>query len=227
MLDYLTKLDQLRGSNHRDDALFAGVARVKQWQHARLQRTYGDLAADPRYAAATAFFLDDLYGANDSALRDRDLVRMYPTIKRVLPAFAFNTLQSALELDVISEQFDQWLARDLAGRSIDEVSYAAAFRRAGNRAERERQVALMRTVGEQLDVVVQKPLIYQTLRMLRQPARFAGLGNMQQFLERGFTAFRHMRGADYFLNTIATRELILIERIFTGHAEPFADLTFS
>lgn len=222
MIEHLTKLESLRGLHGRDVAFFAEVGRVKLWQHERLARTYRDLAADARYAPATTFFLHELYGAKDSALRDRDLLRMYPTIKRVLPQFAFNTVSMALELDVISEEFDQRIARELIGSKIDETSYVAAFRAVGRRNDRLRQVDLMREVGRQLDVVVKKPLIYSTLRMLRTPARLAGLQNMQQFLEAGFTAFRHMNGADYFLNTIATREIAIIDRIIDGHSQPFA-----
>jgi hypothetical protein len=221
MLEFLEELKRLRGLEERDAAFFADVTRLKVWQRARLARTYKDLAADARYAPATAFFLDELYGGKDSAIRDRDLIRMYPTIKRVLPAFAFETVSKAIELDVISEQFDQAVTRLIGKAAITEISYAAAFALAGHREERLRQVRLMRDVGEQLDVVVKKPLIYSTLKMLRTPAKLAGLAAMQQFLEEGFTAFRHMKGADYFLTTIAERETRLIERIFGGHPQPF------
>lgn len=221
MIDYLKKLEQLRGLQERDEAFFARLKQLKAWQQQRLVRTYRDLAADPRYAPAIKFFLEELYGTGESALRDRDLIRMYPTIKRVLPKFAFETVNKALELDVISEQFDQALTRELGGAIITEASYIAAFRTAGGEQERLRQVGLMRDVGEQLERVVGKPLIYSTLRMLRGPARVAGLLHMQQFLEKGFTAFRHMNGAEYFLQTVASRETALIERIFAGHPAPF------
>ena len=221
MIDYLKKLEQLRGLQERDEVFFARLKQLKAWQQQRLARTYRDLAADPRYAPAIKFFLEELYGTGESALRDRDLIRMYPTIKRVLPRFAFETVNKALELDVISEEFDQTLTRALGSAIITEASYSAAFRAAGGEQERLRQVGLMRDVGEQLERVVGKPLIYSTLRMLRGPARVAGLLHMQQFLEKGFTAFRHMNGAGYFLQTVASRETVLIERIFANHPAPF------
>jgi hypothetical protein len=83
-------------------------------------------------------------------------------------------------------------------------------------------VVLMQAVGEGLDRMVQKPLIFSTLKMLRGPAKIAGLGEMQQFLEAGFTAFNHMAGADYFLTTIAGREKLLVERILDGVPDPFS-----
>ena len=81
---------------------------------------------------------------------------------------------------------------------------------------------MMQAVGEGLDRMVRKPLIFSTLKMLRGPAKMAGLWEMQQFLEAGFTAFRHMHGADDFLATIANREKVLIERILSGEADPFS-----
>lgn len=227
MIENLEKLEKLRGpgSLERNDAVFARCLKaVKAWQQDRHKRTYPDLAADPRYAPAAAFFMDELYGVKDSALRDRDLIRMYPTIKRVLPKFAYDVVSKALELDVISEQFDQMLAQKIGDVAINESNYAEAFREAGTMKERLRQVDLMREVGAELDVVVKKPLIYSTLRMLRTPARLAGLSNMQQFLEAGFTAFKHMNGAEYFLETIATRETELIKRLFSAHPAPFGIL---
>jgi hypothetical protein len=221
VIDYLKKLEHLRGLHGRDVAFFNRLNQVRQWQHHRLQRTYRDLATDARHAPAVAFFLDELYGNTESALRDRDLLRMMPTIQRVLPAFALETVNKALQLDVISEEFDQALTRHLDGAKLDEASYIAAFRESSTELDRLHQVALMREVGEQLERVVKKPLINSTLRMLRTPARLAGLAHMQQFLEKGFDAFRHLNGADYFLDTVARRETLLIERIFGGDPAPF------
>jgi hypothetical protein len=219
MLDRLRRLNALRGPGSRlfvDAGFAAELQALKRWQNQRLAHWYADLASEPRYAKAVAFFLDELYGTADTALRDRDLMRMEPTMRRLLPPFAFETVDRALELDVLSEEFDQAVTMHLCGAPPDAQRYAQAFRAAGRQADRHRQVALMRQVGEGLDAVVAKPFIYTTLRMLRGPARLAGLAEMQRFLEAGFTAFRHMGGAGYFLDTIAQRETALIERIFAG-----------
>lgn len=127
----------------------------------------------------------------------------------------------ALELDVLAEEFDQALTNALGSQPLSEASYIAAFRDVGRRDDRLHQIDLMKAVGSGLDRMVKKPLIFSTLKMLRKPARLADLGEMQQFLEAGFTAFRHMNGADYFLATVASRETLLIERIFSGEADPF------
>ena len=226
MLERLKKLQQLRGTEATAESRDAGfqlrLKAVKRWQQARLARTYADLAADARYAPAVAFFLDELYGIKDSTVRDRDLERMVPTIRRLLPRFAFDAVNSALELDVLAEEFDQALTNALGRQQLNDANYLKAFRDVGRRTARLRQIELMCAVGEGLDRMVKKTLIFSTLKMLRGPAQMAGLGEMQRFLEMGFTAFRQMKGADYFLATIASRETILIERILSGASDPFA-----
>lgn len=230
MLQRLEKLQRLRGALAESSGRDAGnggdfkarLKEVKIWQQKRLARTYADLAADRRYAPAIAFFLEELYGVKDSTIRDRDLTRMYPAMKRLLPKFAFDVLDTALELDVLAEEFDQALARGLDAQPFTEARYLTAFRAVGRREDRLRQIALMRAVGEGLDRMVRKPMIFSTLKMLRSPAKVAGLGEMQQFLETGFAAFRHMNGADYFLETVAFRETVLIDRIVNGESDPYS-----
>jgi hypothetical protein len=123
---------------------------------------------------------------------------------------------------VIAEEFDQAVTTALGREPLNEASYLKAFRAVGQRENRLHQITLMQAVGEGLDRMVKKPLIFSTLKMLRGPAQLAGLREMQQFLEAGFAAFRHMGGADTFLATVASRETMLIERIMAGEAKPFS-----
>ena len=82
------------------------------------------------------------------------------------------------------------LRRAGAMSTLGEESYASAFRRCGRQAERARQVALVREVGETLDALTRKPLVWTAVRLMRGPARLAGLGELHEFLEKGFRAFR-------------------------------------
>jgi hypothetical protein len=199
---------------------------LRHWQAQRLARTYADLAADPRYAPAAAFFLSDIYGERDFSARDRAVERAYPLLTRTLPRAALAPVARAIELDALSKELDTAvagvLARDLAVRDrIDESSYAAAYRRCDNRAQRLRQIELTVAVGTDLDRAVAKPLVRRLLILARTPAHAAGLGELQDFLERGFDAFRHMGGAALFLKTIETREKAILERLFAGQPRPF------
>ena len=218
---HLEKLRDLRGREAHGHAP-PRLAEVKAWQAGRLARTYADLAANPRYGKATAFFLDDLYGAKDFSGRDQAMLRIYPVMVRTLPRGAVETAALAIEVDALSEELDRRVAARVEPGPVTVASYGRAYREAGTRAERLRQVELIDEVGRRLDVLVVKPLIYATLKLMRRPAKLAGLEDLQAFLEHGFEAFRHMGGAEEFLATIAERENRILSRLFSGHPDPFS-----
>ena len=78
-------------------------------------------------------------------------------------------------------------------------------------------------VGHSLDAAVHKHGVFKLLKASRLPAQVAGLSELQQFLERGFTAFAALGGADAFLAEIGRREFRASERLFAGHPDPFAN----
>jgi hypothetical protein len=216
---HLERLKELRGREHGPPER---LAELKRWQSKRLEQTYADLAAQPRYKAATAFFLDDLYGPKDFSGRDQAMLRILPVMSRILPETAVETAALAIELEAVSESLDQRVAAALPEGPIDAQSYARAYREASTRAEREHQVELIDAVGHRLDALVSKPFLSSTLKLMRQPAKVAGLGDLQDFLERGFAAFREMRGADDFLALVRERETAILNRLLSAQAAPFS-----
>jgi hypothetical protein len=218
----------LRDAARGDPVLGQDRLLVRAWQADRLARTYPDLLASPRYGAAAAFFLSDLYGPKDFSARDEALGRIIPTMTRILPAAAIDTIGLAVELDALSEALDQRVAAQLRRRQpgahaleLGEAAYAEAYRAAGSMAERERQIWLVGQIGAALDKLARKPLIAGALRVMETPARAAGLGALHEFLARGFAAFKAMRGADEFLTIIGTRESRINARLFAGDPRPF------
>jgi hypothetical protein len=194
---------------------------VRTWQNQRFARTYADLARIPRYRAAVEFFLLELYGDVDMTARDTDMARVLPMMSRLLPAVALQTVRDALAFEALSERLDTELARQLGNRALDLVSYGEAFRACGRHAQRKQQVLCVTQIGSALDRTTRWPLIGGTLKLMRAPARAAGLESLQEFLEGGYAAFKQMRGADDFLATIAKRETAIVERLFAGHPRPF------
>ena len=63
-------------------------------------------------------------------------------------------------------------------------------------------------IGRDLDHVVHRSLVYNTVLLSRKPAELAGLTALHQFIERGFRAFRHMQGADEFLDEEKLRTVV-------------------
>jgi hypothetical protein len=221
----LRRVAGLHAQRAADPDLDRALARVSRWQGRRLGATYSDLSAQPRYADAISFFQTDLYGAADFAQRDADLARAAPSMSRILPERVVATVAKAIELNALSQELDRQLLSGLPRRSqtFSVAEYCAAYRAMGQRAARERQLVLVEEFGAAIDVYVKKPLIRTALMMMRKPAHALGLGTLQDFLERGFFAFRKMGSAREFLATIDSRERALMDAIFAGETSPFPD----
>ncbi|MEO8346451.1 MAG: hypothetical protein ABI607_12225 [Betaproteobacteria bacterium] len=221
----LSRVQRLHAERTGNPILSGSLERVAYWQARRLAMTYADLATDARYAAAVAFFQNDLYGTGDFSRRDADLARVVPLMVKVLPERVIATVALTMELNALSQELDHVLLARLprADGHFSVLDYCKAYRRAGNIPLRRRQIRLIVDIGTALDAHVGKPLTRTALAMMRQPARMAGLSGLQDFLERGFSAFRSMHGADEFLRVIETRELQILEAIVGGATDPFAD----
>lgn len=228
LLYNIKRCKKLRNQEDLEDAPGLSQMELSHWQSNRLARTHADLRESPRYKLATEFFLSDLYGAKDFSRRDNDLERSYPMIITVLPVNAIYAVAMAVELDALSLELDGLMSRILSEElnvnteaELTEEAYAEAYRRSDNYNQRKYQIELIRILGQDLDIVVAKPFIYAALCLARTPAQLAGFGELQDFLERGFRAFRHMQGAEEFLNTIVRQEMRILNRIYARHPKPF------
>jgi len=224
LLRDLARVQRLHIERAANPILAGGLDRLARWQSLRLQRTYADLAAQPRYLEAIDFFRSDLYGPGDFSRRDEDLARVVPLLVRMLPASMLEALAQAVELNALSRELDRVVISRLPRADGISVSdYCRAYRRAGNYPARNRQIALIAEVGRTLDRHVGKKWVRAGLAMMRGPARLAGLQSLQDLLERGVAAFANMGGADEFLATIQARETAIHDAIIDGSNEPFPD----
>jgi hypothetical protein len=215
ILQHLSAVNAERSARAADAALDTRVRAVKRYQQRRFEFTYADLLAHPRYAGASNFFLDELYGPSDFTQRDAQFARIVPALVRLFPAEVVATVQALAALHAMSERFDSAMGRALDGDAVDAQRYAAAWQACGDAPGREQQIALMERVGQSLDGLTRNPLLHHSLRLMRAPARAAGLGALQTFLEAGFDTFRGMRGADEFLHMIGSRERLLARTLFS------------
>lgn len=219
----LTRVIALRQKLQADQALAARWLELKRWQVQRLRRTYADLFAQPRYAAAGDFFLTSLYGAKDFEQRDREALKISATLAHMLPERAVDTIALAVELDELSEILDAGLAAEVQ-LPIDDEAYAAAYRAAGTPSERQRQIEMVDRIGRSLQRLARLPGLAALLSLMRAPAGAAGLDHLHQFLQTGFHAFKEVGSATEFLDTIKVRESELMRRLFAREPRPFRDL---
>lgn len=206
ILASLAEVEAERARRAADPPLAERVQALKAWQQARFRTHYADLLQSPRHGPAARFFLDELYGPRDFSRRDAQFARIVPAVGRLFPAEIVHTVATLGALHALSESLDSAMGAALAGPAIDPEAYVRAWQAVGRPGCRERQIDLTLQVGSSLDRYTRMPMLTASLRMMRGPARAAGLGELQHFLETGFEAFKAMRGADEFLGTIGQRE---------------------
>ncbi|MFN3703976.1 FFLEELY motif protein [Thermomonas sp.] len=199
---------------------------LQAWQARRLETSFSAFLRDPERRPAARFFLDEVYGDQDFRQRDADIARVVPMMQRVLPAALLETLADAIALAALSHAFDLRMAAALhalapASHPLNVALYAQAYRRVGHPRLRARQIALIDAVGQGLSEAVRMPGVGALLRVSRLPARAAGLGTLQSFLERGFAAIVQLDDIGAFLAAIRGQETRVMQRLLAGQADPF------
>jgi hypothetical protein len=222
----MADLDEAAAIRHRFAGGEAAAARqsLREWQAARLARTHADLLASPRYGKAAVFFLTDLYGPDATATRYEEAQRAMPITLRMLPEAGLATLADAWHLDALSESLDAAMIEALGNQihRIDNEAYARAYAAVARPDDRARQIDLIGVLAHTLERFGQKRYARTALHLMRDPARLAGFGDLQGFLERGLEALHCMGRVAPFIETVSTRETAIMRDLLAGNPEPLS-----
>ena len=200
------------------------VMQLQEWQCKRLLTTHADLRAEPEFAEAMQFFVDELYGPKDFSQRDKDLTRVIPKLAAVLPEKALKALNDALRLNTLSFDLDLDMVNalcelndieDFSRFNIDSDAYATAYRSVDRRHERETQIDIIEQLGLQLADVVRVKGISLLIKMARKPAEVAGVKTLHEFLADGFKSFKKLGNVRDFLDPIVNRERQIMEALLS------------
>jgi hypothetical protein len=227
---YMDAAQTIRGAVHRvaslrcdadlSPALRKATAAIKSFQARRFAGTYADLLGSNEYGRAAQFFLEDLYSDKDYSMRDAQFARIAGGLQRIFPKQVVETAVALAELHLLTEELDRKMAEvwKSLDSELEEVSrYAICWKAVNSNSERHKQLNMVLALGFELDRLTKIPGLRMMLRMMRRPAKAAGIESLQSFLESGFDIFGHMSGhlsgARFFLTTINEREFSWIERL--------------
>ena len=202
----------------------AELALLQDWQRRRLSISYDDLISQERYHAAGEFFLAELYGGLNFRERDQQMERVLPVMVRMLREDMLLALAEAFELQSLSLSLDMDMTKALQQFGWTELSterYGEIYRRCGRPTDRQRQIELIGHLGLELNELVHHRLVMFLIRTLRGPARAAGFGLLQTFLEQGLRAFQIMGDGTLFIETIWKNEDRIMHKLFAGDENPF------
>lgn len=219
--DHLAQVEQLRqAAQAAAPAVQAALASVRAVQVRRFHACYADFLDSPRHGQAARFFLTELYGSHDYRQRDAQFARIAGAIERLFPAKVMALALQLAEVHALTEALDwsltqAWAALPTlpaAARTDPSSSQALAkryltcWRQVGRSPDRDRQLQAVMALGWHMAEVVRIPGLRTGLRLMRSPAKAAGLAALQQVLEDGFDAFTSMGPPEDFLNAVQTRE---------------------
>lgn len=220
----VARVSALREAEQREPPLGAAVGAIKRIQARRFSGSYCDLLQGGAYAEAARFFLDELYSDKDYTARDAQFARIAGAIERFFPRDVAQTAVGLAELHALTEELDTAMAT--AYLATDDTCsgarrYVTAWRQVDRRADRQRQLAVVLDIGEEMVRLTRTPGLRTMLKMMRRPAAAAGLASLQSFLETGFDTFAALSrtgAAQDFLRIVAQREGDLIALLFDGDA---------
>lgn len=216
ILAHLSTVAGERAQRAEAPRLAAKVVALKAYQQRRFSHTYADLLQSDRYGAASQFFLEELYGPSDFTLRDAQFARVVPALVRLFPSEIVETVAALAALHALSESLDSAMGVHLVDQSVGGIDYVRAWQLTGRGADRASQVTMTVDIAERLDRFTRRPLLRNSLRLMRGPARAAGLSDLQGFLEAGFETFRKMKGANEFIAIVSERERVLASALFSA-----------
>ena len=197
---------------------------LQNWQRQRLATSYKALISQERYRAAGDFFLVELYGGLHFRERDQEMERVLPIMVRMLRDDMLLALAEAFELQSLSLTLDMEMTGFLTKfgwKELNTERYGALYRACGHEPERKTQIELIRRLGLELNELVHHRLVLWLIRTVRGPARAAGFGLLQSFLEGGLNAFRVMGDGTEFIETIWREESEVMRRLLAGDEAPF------
>jgi hypothetical protein len=232
--EHAERLQRALGESHRlagnlDQPGYpvAVLEMLQTWQRQRLAATYADLISHKRFQPAGEFFLNELYGGLHFRERDQEVERVLPVMLRTLREDMLVSMAEAFELQSLSLDLDMGMVDALVEAgwdALDDRRYGVVYRGCGREADRKRQIELIRHLGLQLNELVHHRMVLMLIRLLRGPARAAGFGLLQGFLEEGLQAFRTMGDGTGFVNTIWHRESEIMRRLFGDDPDPFREV---
>ncbi|PIQ55111.1 MAG: hypothetical protein COW02_03690 [Comamonadaceae bacterium CG12_big_fil_rev_8_21_14_0_65_59_15] len=217
----LQQIESARSEVRASSALTCAVREVKRYQSQRFATTYQDMLTSDIYGRCARFFLEELYSECDYTQRDAQFAKVAGVIDATFPEPVIDLTVTLAQLHLATETLDLRMAQVWreAPHLVAGQRYARAWAALDSQADRQWQLDTVLGIGRELGKLTRKPTLRLLLKMMRQPAKVAGLGELQRFLESGFDHFAELskrpQALKDFLSTIQTREQAWIDQLET------------
>lgn len=206
-------------TNKNKDPDFISLKRALQrFQSERLNRTYADLKVGPPYAAITDFFSNRLYAPEDFTFRDTSIKRLQHVLEGRIYRPMTAAMLKVVELHELSDDLDNRMVKKMIetgiGPELTLDQYRTVYRQLDNYDQRIYQINLTIDTTRIFHGLSQKWIVGVSLKTVTVAAHLLKVGKILDFINEGYLAFRQIKSIDYFVDTIAQRELAWHDKLW-------------
>jgi len=198
---------------------------LQRFQNERLNQTYADLKLDPQYAAIGDFFFNRLYAPEDFTFRNVSIKRLQHVLEGRIYRPMTAAMLKVVELHELSDDLDNRMVEKMIetgiGPELTLDQYRTVYRQLGNYDQRVYQINLTIDATRVFHNLSQKWIVGASLKTVTVAAHLLKVGKILDFINDGYLAFRKIKSIDYFVDTIARRELAWHDKLWQ---EPKIDM---
>lgn len=186
---------------------------IMQAQVRRFKENYNEYFLREDSADLVNFFFERIYNLDSQGEIIQTAINTFGKIKSKLPAEIRQSIQDVIDLNELTHELDEGMAKTLAengwdGKPIDTPRLAEIYRLYNHRKERVRQLEVMIKTLEFSHQLAHSPLGKLLLKPARLAARIFGVLVLFEFLEEGYFATRKVSPELFndFLKEVETKE---------------------
>ncbi|MBK0062810.1 MULTISPECIES: FFLEELY motif protein [unclassified Acinetobacter] len=214
---------------HQDPAILQRLNDAQIWLKKRIKDTHQAYFNEPENQLMAQYFLNRLYGGPDFdplALQIERLLKYAHKAEKLLPDNAIKTGTKSVSLAVLAMQLDEQIAIQLlkdypANAPITDEMMRQTLLKLDQKEQRLVQLQLLDDLGEALDKYMRSFMMYAAFKMCKSAAHKYNFDLMYEFIQEGFVAMKPMKSAEKFIKTFSTVERDIIEKVHSGHPDPF------
>jgi hypothetical protein len=183
---------------------------LQRFQSDRLNRTYADLKADPQYAAIGDFFFNRLYAPEDFTFRDTSIKTLQQALEGKIYRPIASSMIKVVELHELSDRLDDQMVEKMIENHLDPRLTMDQYKMIYRQTDVDQRVYQIKMAGDTTRSfyhLSRKWVVAISLKTINVASHFLNIGDIMDFINEGYTAFRKIRNIDYFIDTISRREM--------------------
>ena len=197
----------------------------------RLTGTYADYIENEKgFGGLPEFIKIHLYSPPDKEARDAALISLHERVQSVVGPTLAENIGQLIRLNKLTDELDFATGRELLNDSLAgaenileaEVSteqFEAAYRRAGLREKRIRQVFMLADVMLFFFNLNKLPLAKLVIAPLKVAASLLGAANLTASIDAAYSLFQQIRQIEPFIRSFKERETVYIETLLGNTSE--------